>query len=109
MEALQWVTLALTLIKLASIAIPAHLPEREQKIDASGNTVNVGMDATKPDPQRDWFTVAEVAERERLSVRTITDYIKLGRISADRDGARAYRIPKDYQISPPLTAANGGN
>lgn len=90
---------------------PQTLPaEKDHKTnaEASGNTVNVGLENAKTDPQRDWLTVAEVAENEGLSERTITTYITAGRIEGERTG-RAYRIPKGYTVQPPQFADNGGN
>jgi hypothetical protein len=95
---------------------PAPLPPPPQPAEvkksttseAVGNTVNIGLDDSKADPQRDWLTVAEVAEKEQLSERTITTYIASGRIEADKS-KRAFRIPKTYQVQPPRTADNSGN
>ena len=108
-EIATWFSVGVTLLRMA---LPAKFdaPQTQQAPPSTENhntSVNVGG-VKEPEPQRDWLTVAEVAKKEGKSERTITDYITAGRIEFERTG-RAYRIPKTYLITPPLTADNSSN
>ena len=84
----------------ASASIPAHVP------DSNNQIVTVGSATTAaPDPQRDWLTTAEVAERERVAQRTVQSWIASGDLPALQHG-REYRIPVNYPR--PLSAADSG-
>ena len=74
----------------------------------AGNTVSGGsvtIGAAKPESQRVFLTVSEVAEREQVSERTITDWISKGVIHPrpERDG-RPWGIAADYRILPQSAA-----
>lgn len=86
------------ILTLAKIAIPAlnHSPAPS----SNNNSVQIGG-AEKPKPQREFLNTDEVAEREGVSTRTVTNYIETGRIypQPTRNG-RAWIIADDYRILP---------
>lgn len=51
--------------------------------------------------RKEWFTVQEVADREKLDEHTITNYIARGQIQPPPVKAgKAYQIANDYRIIP---------
>ena len=95
------------LIKLyvPSATAPPTAPPTIPANISGNNTLNVGgapEPILAPSASRDWLTVTEVAAQLKKDERTITSYITAGRIPAERTG-RAYRIPKDFTLSPPQT------
>lgn len=47
-----------------------------------------------PIDERDWMTVQEVAADLQLSAQTVRDWIKSGRLRAEKISDRTIRIPK---------------
>lgn len=86
------------------ISVPVTAPVQPPASNTvSGGSVTIG--AAKPESQRVFLTVSEVAEREQVSERTITDWISKGAIHPrpERDG-RPWRIAADYRILPQSAA-----
>lgn len=83
------------------------LPSHPVTPSANTNSVNIGEATQTATSQRDFLTVSEVADRENLSPRTVTEYISAGRIEPApvRNGSRPWAIAADYRIKP-LTADN---
>lgn len=85
----------------------AVLRDRANRNGGSNVTqsVNVGEAAADGDSQlathRTYLTTADVAKREAISVREVTDMIAHGEITPPptKDG-REYRIAADYRIQP---------
>ena len=95
-----------TVSVLSKLLIPAPVATPIQP--PAGNTVSGGsvtIGSAKPESQRVFLTVSEVAERERVSERTVTDWIGKGVIQPrpERDG-RPWRIAVDYRILPQSAA-----
>lgn len=72
---------------------------------SNSQSFTVGSATAAPEPQRDWLTTAEVAERERVAPRTVQSWIASGDLPALQHG-REYRIPVNY--TRPLSAADSG-
>ena len=104
----KWITISSALLGIALRFLPQHLAPATPP-PTNTNSVNIGESSPAPTSQREFLTVSEVAERENLSPRTITEYITSGRISPapTRNGTRPWAIAADYRILP-LTAANSG-
>jgi len=90
--------------------IPAPIPYQHQippQSVGSNNAVQIGANP-KPESQRVFLTVKDVAEKEGVSERTVITAISQGRISPqpERDG-RAWTIAADYRFLPITTADSG--
>ncbi len=102
-----WCAVAGAVVSILSkllISAPASPPIQPPASNTvSGGSVTIG--AAKPESQRVFLTVSEVAEREQVSERTITDWISKGAIHPrpERDG-RPWRIAADYRILPQSAA-----
>ena len=102
----KWITIGGALI---SIACRFIAPTHAAGTPANTNSVQIGEAPASLPSGREFLNVAEVAAREGLSPRTITEYIQSGRIdpAPTRNGSRAWAISVDYRIHP-LTAALSG-
>lgn len=102
-----WCAVAGAVVSILSkllISVPVTVPIQPPASNTvSGGSVTIG--AAKPESQRVFLTVAEVAGREQVSERTITDWISKGAIHPrpERDG-RPWRIAADYRILPQSAA-----
>ena len=95
---------AVSILSKLLIPVPVTAPIQPPASNTvSGGSVTIG--AAKPESQRVFLTVSEVAEREQVSERTITDWIGKGVIHPrpERDG-RPWRIAADYRILPQSAA-----
>jgi len=92
---------------ILGILLRIWIPSHSVAPSANTNSVNIGEAAQTATSQREFLTVSEVADRENLSPRTVTEYISAGRIEPApvRNGSRAYAIAPNYSIKP-LTADN---
>jgi hypothetical protein len=106
----KWIYVSGTILSLTLTALRFFIPLPQQPAPAANtNSVNIGDATPTTTTQRDFLTVHEVAAREGLSARTITEYISAGRIDPPptRNGTRPWAIAADYRILP-LTADNSG-
>ena len=77
---------------------PHSLPAPQQQ------SVNVGQSASPEDPQltaRDYLTTADIAQRENVTERAVTEWINSGRIQPEpvKQG-KAWIIAKNFRILP---------
>ena len=101
----KWITIGGALISIACRFIAPH-PSPPASTPANTNSVNIGDATPITTPARDFLNVNEVAAREGLSPRTITEYIATGRIDPPptRNGTRPWAIAADYRIRPQTAA-----
>lgn len=105
----KWITIGGAMISIACRFIAPHPSPPVPTPASNSNSVQIGEAPASLPSGRDFLNVNEVAAREGLSPRTITDYIATGRMDPPptRNGTRPWAIAADYRILP-LTAANSG-
>lgn len=83
-------------------------PSAQSSPQANNQSVKVG-EASPKDPQREYLTVQEVADKEGVEARTVITWIARNRIDPPpQKGLRSWTIAANYRLKP-LIAENSGN
>lgn len=94
---IQWLLITAIIIALLNLIMGSH-----SSAPNTSQSMKIGT-ATEPvaDSRKTWLTVQEVAAREKVDERTITNYIAREMIDPPpvKDG-KSYKIALDYRIIP---------
>ena len=75
-----------------------HAPQAPTSVH--GNSVQIGTGPTVA-PQRDYLTTEEVAAREGVAARTVTEWAREGKFTPEPvKGERAWQFAADYRVLP---------
>lgn len=100
-----WIILVAVLTAVLSLIL------RPMPTATGGNNASVTVGATEGalvKSQRDYLTVKEVAEKEKVEERTITSWIENGRLFPQPVKAgKAWTISANYRILPQLSEKSG--
>jgi len=95
---LMWLNIALSVVfGLVKFLMAGH---GGAPSSASGNSVQIGTAPTVV-PQRDYLTTEEVAAREGVAARTVTEWAREGKFTPEPvKGERAWQFAADYRVLP---------
>lgn len=109
-ERLQWLILAGVVVGLLNLIMPrsgasSGPSNQTTSIMTSDAAAKASADLAS---HRDWLTVAQVAQRESVTERAITEWINAGRLQPQpvKDG-KSWRISPSYRMAPKSAAPLG--